>query len=374
MKPEPFIPDPLPRTDIDWSRHVTLIGSANAALARFDGLLQSIQNPDLLLTPLITQEAVISSRIEGTQATMREVFIFEAGTPVSSDEKREDIREVINYQNALSYAKEQMRDRHLSWDMILHLHTLLLQGVRGRAYQGTIRDVQNYIGPIGQPIEYATYIPPPPELVPEMIQNWEEYLLGTEKDILVQLAILKGQFEVIHPFCDGNGRIGRMIVPLFLAEKGILCSPAFYISAYFDSTRDEYYTRLRNISASGDINGWISYFLTAIRDQAVQNITQAQRVVTLHEEMKSTIPQVIRSQYSIAVIDTLFLRPIFSTSDFSEKSEIPSESAKRILQKLLKAGFIELIREGKGRTPSVFQFTQLIQIAENEEQSTRNLT
>jgi len=265
-KPEPFIPVPLPRSDIDWIRHVTLIGSANAALARFDGLLRSIQNTDLLLTPLITQEAVISSRIEGTQATMREVYIFEAGTPASSDEKREDIREVMNYQTALTYAKEQMRDRHLFWEMILHLHAILLDGVRGRTYQGTIRDVQNYIGPGGQPIENATYIPPPPELVPEIIGNWEEYLPGTEKDPLVQLAILKDQFEVIHPFCDGNGRIGRMFVPLFLAEKGTLSCPAFYISAYFNSIRDEYYTRLRNISASGDINGWISYFLTAIRD------------------------------------------------------------------------------------------------------------
>lgn len=197
---------------------------------------------------------------------MREVYIFEAGTPASSDEKRQEIREVMNYQTALTYAKEQMRDRHLFWEMILHLHAILLDGVRGRTYQGTIHDVQNYIGPGGQPIENATYIPPPPELVPEIIGNWEEYLPGTEKDPLVQLAILKDQFEVIHPFCDGNGRIGRMFVPLFLAEKGTLSCPAFYISAYFNSIRDEYYTRLRNISASGDINGWISYFLTAIRD------------------------------------------------------------------------------------------------------------
>lgn len=167
-----------------------------------------------------------------------------------------------------------------------------------------------------------------------MIRNWEEYLRGTEKDPLVQLAILKGQFEVIHPFCDGNGRLGRMIIPLFLAENEILSSPAFYISAYFDRTRDAYYARLLHISASGDLNGWISYFLTAIRNQAKRNIIQAERIVTLHEKMKTTIPQVIRSQYSIAVIDALFQRPIFSTGDFSEKSAIPSESAKRILQKL----------------------------------------
>ena len=366
MNPEPFIPDPLPRSDIDWISHVTLIGSANAALARFDGLLRSIQNPDLLLTPLITQEAVISSRIEGTQATMREVFIFEAGTPAISDEKREDIREVMNYQKALSYAKEAMETQPLSWKIILHLHSILLDGVRGKAYQGVIRDVQNYIGPIGESIEKATYIPPPPELVPEMIRNWEEYLLGTEKDPLIQLAILKGQFEIIHPFCDGNGRIGRMIVPLFLSQKGLLSYPAFYISSYIDQTRDEYYIRLRNISATGDLNGWISYFLIAIRDQAIRNTVQAQRIVTLYEEMKSTIPQVIRSQYSIAVIDTLFQRPIFSSGDFSGKSEIPAESVKRILQKLREAGIIELIREGKGRRSSLFQFTPLVQIAENE--------
>ena len=366
MKPEPFIPDPLPRSDIDWTHHVTLIGSANAALARFDGLLLSIQNPDLLLTPLITQEAVISSRIEGTQATMREVFIFEAGSPGISEEKREDIREVMNYRKALSYAKEQMKTGSISWDLILLLHAILLDGVRGGSYQGNIRAIQNYIGPIGAPIEKTTYIPPPPELVPEMIHNWEEYLLGNEKDPIVQLAVLKGQFEIIHPFCDGNGRIGRMIVPLFLAEKKLLSYPAFYISAYIDRTREEYYTRLLNISKAGDLNGWITYFLTAIRDQALKNITKAQLVVALHNEMKIAIPQVIRSQYSIAVIDTLFERPIFSTGDFAEKSQIPPESAKRILQKLRDAGVIEIIREGKGRTPTVYQFTSLLQMVENE--------
>ena len=160
MNPEPFIPDPLPRTDIDWTSHISLIGSANAALARFDGLLRSIQNPDLLLTPLITQEAVISSRIEGTQATMREVYIFEAGTPAQTARKHEDIRDVMNYKKALEYAKEEMKSRHLSWNMILHLHSLLLDGVRGSAYQGTIRTVQNYIGPIGQVKNTVSVHPP----------------------------------------------------------------------------------------------------------------------------------------------------------------------------------------------------------------------
>lgn len=283
-----------------------------------------------------------------------------------SDEKRLDIREVMNYQNALSFAREQMKTRPLSWDLILSLHAKLLDGVRGCAFQGKIRDVQNYIGPIGAPITKATYIPPPPELVPEMIRNWEEYLLGTEKDPLVQLAVLKGQFEVIHPFCDGNGRIGRMIVPLFLTRKTLLSCPAFYISAYFDRTREEYYTRLLQISKSGDLDGWISYFLTAIREQALRNIIQASQVVALHDEMKRTIPQVIRSHYSVAVIDTLFDRPIFSSTDFAAKSEIPSDSAKRILQKLRDAGIIEIIGEGKGRIPAVYQFTRLMKIAERE--------
>ncbi len=366
MRAEPFIPDPLPPLDIDWIRHIPLIGSANAALARFDGLLRSIQNPDLLLTPLITQEAVISSRIEGTQATMRDLLIFEAGKSAVSNEKRQDIREVMNYQKALSHAQEQMMTGHLSWDLILSLHEILLDGVRGSSFGGSVRSIQNYIGPIGAPIEKATYIPPPPDLLPEMIHNWEDYLLGPEKDVLVQLAVLKGQFEIIHPFCDGNGRIGRMIVPLFLMEKKLLSYPSFYISAYFDRTREEYYNRLLHISQSGDLNGWISYFLYAIRDQAFINITRSSQIVALYDEMKNIIPQVIRSQYSIAVIDTLFQRPIVSSSDFIEISQIPPESGKRILLKLRDAGIIEIIQEGKGRNPSIYQFAKLVQIVENE--------
>ena len=369
MKPEPFIPEPLPPSDIDWISHIPLIGAANAALARFDGLLQSIHSPDLLLTPLITQEAVISSRIEGTQATMRDLFLFEAGKSAETDEKRQDVREVMNYQKALSHAQERMKTGHLSWDLILSLHTILLDGVRGSPYVGSVRNIQNYIGPIGAPIEQATYIPPPPELLPEMIHNWEEYLIGPEKDALVQLAVLKGQFEIIHPFCDGNGRIGRMIVPLFLMEKNLLTYPAFYISAYFDRTREEYYTRLRQISQSGDLNGWIAYFLNAVRIQALLNIIRASDIVSLYDSMKSIIPQVTRSQYSIAVMDTLFQRPIVSSTDFMEISQIPPESGKRILQKLRDAGILEIIREGKGRNPSIYQFTKLVQIVENESSS-----
>ena len=366
MKPEPFIPEPLPPSDIDWISHIPLIGAANAALARFDGLLRSIQNPDLLLTPLITQEAVISSRIEGTQATMRDLFLFEAGKPVESDEKRQDIREVMNYQKALSHAQERMKTGHLSWELILSLHVILLEGVRGSSFVGSVRNIQDYIGPIGAPIQEATYIPPPPDLLPEMIHNWEVYLIGPEKDALVQLAVLKGQFEVIHPFCDGNGRIGRMIVPLFLMEKNLLSYPVFYISAYFDRTREEYYNRLLQISQSGDFNGWISYFLNAVRYQALLNITRASDIVALYESMKRVIPQVIRSQYSISVMDALFQRPIVSSTDFMEISHIPPESGKRILQKLRDAGVIEVIREGKGRSPTIYQFAKLVQIVENE--------
>jgi Fic family protein len=366
MKPEPFIPEPLPPSGIDWITHIPLIGAANAALGRFDGLLQSIQNPDLLLAPLITQEAIISSRIEGTQATIRELFLFEAGKPAESDEKRQDIREVMNYQNALNHARERLKTGPLSWNLILSLHAILLDGVRGSSSVGIVRNIQNYIGPIGASIKQATYIPPPPDLLPEMIHNWEEYLVGPEIDVLVQLAVLKGQFEVIHPFSDGNGRIGRMIVPLFLMEKNLLSYPAFYISAYFDRTREEYYSRLLQISQTGDLNGWISYFLRAIRDQALLNIVRASDILALYESMKSLIPQVIRSQYSIAVIDTLFQRPIISSTNFLEISHIPPESGKRILQKLRDAGVIEVIREGKGRSPTIYQFSQLVQIAEDE--------
>jgi len=279
----PYEPDSLPITSIDWSAHVPLIGQANAALARYDGMLQSIVNPAILLSPLTAQEAVLSSRIEGTQASMEEVLEYEADPEEKLEpSKRSDIQEIINYRRAMGIAVERLKERPLCLNLLKELHAVLLDSVRGRnKAPGEFRRSQVYVGPSGAPIEKATFVPPSADRVAPALDNWEKYLHYEEKDRLVQLAVVKAQLEIIHPFLDGNGRMGRMLVPLYLFDRGLLSSPMFYLSAYLEEHRDVYYERLLGVSRDGDWNGWASFFLTAVVEQAAVNTQKTREILTL---------------------------------------------------------------------------------------------
>ena len=262
-------------------------------------------------------------------------------------------------------AVEDLGKRPICTNMIRDLHRILLTSVRGRDREpGEIRRIQNYIAPNGTPIERATFIPPAPHLVMDALTNWENYLHTEEKDPLVQLAVLKAQFELIHPFRDGNGRIGRMLVPLILYDKRILSTPMFYISAHLEHHRNEYYDRLLAVSRDDDWNGWISFFLQALIEQATENNQKATAIIDLYEEMKQHVPEVTHSQYAIKAIDTLFSRPIFKSADFIAESGIPKQSAHRILRELTDGDILIVTREGKGKSPTIFRFSRLIAITE----------
>ncbi len=362
----PYIPKTLPLDDIDWASHVPLIGKANASIARYDGMLQSIVNPGLLLSPLTTQEAVLSSRIEGTQASMAEVMEYEADPrEYIEPAKQADIHEIINYRKAMSQAVQSIEKRPFCLNLVKELHVTLLDSVRGRnKTPGEFRRIQNFIGPPGCTIENATFVPPSADQVNHAMGNWEKYLHYEEKDILVQLAIAKAQFELIHPFLDGNGRIGRMLIPLFLFNKGILSNPVFYLSAYFEAHRDLYYARLQALSREDDWNSWIRFFLNAVIEQAHVNADKTMKILGLYEKLKRDIPNVIRSQYVIQAIDALIERPIFMSSDFIARSKIPRDSGLRILKTLKTSGIIRELRSGKGRRPAVMIFSELISITE----------
>ncbi|MCE5337186.1 MAG: Fic family protein [Methanomicrobiaceae archaeon] len=365
MTIQPYVPEPLPPAGIDWEAHIPQIASANRALARYDGILQAIPNPRLLLSPLLTQEAVLSSRIEGTQASLEDVLRFEAnpreplhGTTLA------DIREIINYREALNTAVEALKTRRLDLTLVCDLHRILLSDSRGMNREpGCVRTIQNFIGRDAQ-IEHAIYVPPAPDDVPAALADWEAYLQGEELDVLVQLSVLKAQFELIHPFCDGNGRIGRMLVPLILYEKGLIGSPMFYISAYLERNRSVYYERLLAVSRDGDWNGWITFFLHAIEEQAGANGRKAKAILDLYDEMKQTVPEVTRSQYAIAAIDALFKMPIFIPSEFYEQTGIPKKTANRLLQQLREQDIITALTEGGGRRATTYVFSRLIAITE----------
>jgi len=362
----PYEPERLPLDQVDWAAHVTLIGQANAALARDDGMLQSIVNPAVLLSPLTTQEAVLSSRIEGTQASMEEVLEYEADPGVSVESgKQFDIQEILNYRRAMATAVKKLQERPLCLNLIKELHAILLDSARGRnRAPGEFRRIQNFIGPPGCSMETATFVPPSADRVGPGMDNLEKYLHAEEKDRLVQLAIAKAQFELIHPFLDGNGRIGRILIPVFLFEKGLLSSPMFYLSSYLEEHRDEYYERLRAISRQNDWNGWIRFFLTAVRDQAGINAEKTRSIIALHDRMKDEVPKAIRSQYTIKAIDAIFDRPVFRSADFAKRSKIPKESAYHILSVLKKERIIQDLRPGRGRRAAVLIFQQLIDITE----------
>ncbi|MCJ7444071.1 MAG: Fic family protein [Methanotrichaceae archaeon] len=201
----------------------------------------------------------------------------------------------------------------------------------------------------------------------DALSNWELYLHSEEKDPLVQLAVIKAQFELIHPFLDGNGRIGRMLVPLFLYSKDILSKPTFYISSYLERNRDVYYERLLAISQLKDWNGWIYFFLNALVEQSEENSKKAMAIIDLYDKMKDQVPEVTRSKHSIQAIDAMFSRPIFNSNYFINKSGISKMTAMRILRGLTEHEILIVLRKAQGRKPAIYGFKQLLDITERVE-------
>jgi Fic family protein len=357
---KPYVPQFLPLTDLDYTRLIRKVGPANAALARYDGLLQSVVNPDVMLSPLTNQEAVLSSRIEGTQATADEVLEYEAGMEFEGA-KVHDIQEIVNYRKALILGAERLAHRPLTLSLIRSMHGVLMDSVRGaNKTPGQFRVNQNWLGPEGCPMDQATFVPPSPLQLLDYLEAFETYLAGDDVDALVQVAVMHAQFELLHPFQDGNGRIGRLLIPLFLYHKRSLATPMFYLSEYLESHRELYYTRLRGISQDGDWTAWLEFFLDAVMEQAKANTDRVRRILALYERMKSRITELTRSQHALKVLDSLFDRPIFRPSDFVERSAIPKQTASRFLGILRNAGILSVLRRGGGRQSPILAFRELL--------------
>ncbi|MDI9335406.1 MAG: Fic/DOC family N-terminal domain-containing protein [Gammaproteobacteria bacterium] len=364
----PYIPDALPLTGLDYQRLFPLVGRANATLARYDGLLQGIPNPAVLLSPLTTQEAVLSSKIEGTQATVDEVLQQEAGL-LQEGEKFQDIQEIVNYRQALFSAQNYLKDYPIRLGLVRELHRILMNSVRGKdKTPGEFRKDQNWIGQYGCTLEEASFVPPNPFQLPDYLQAWECYVDSDDGDFLLQTAVIHAQFELLHPFKDGNGRIGRILIPLFLYQKRALSQPMFYLSEYLESHREEYYQRLKAISAEGDWNGWIAFFLQAITTQAEQNSARVKAIQALYEAMKLAIQEATHSQYTVHVLDAIFTKPIFRTSDLTAKLHkdfgIHEKTALGLLRQMKKNGILRELKSGSGRRPATLCFPRLINTAE----------
>jgi Fic family protein len=360
----------FPPKTLDWTLLIPLIGPANGGLARYDGLLSAIPNADILLSPLTTQEAVLSSKIEGTHVTIGEVLVIEAGGESASitQPKRDEAEEVLNYRKAMKACVAEMEHRPLTQHMLKAVHKLLMQGVRGRdKIPGNYRNEQNWIGPKGCTINEASFIPIAPEHLQSGMDDWERYLDSTsEPDTLIQLAILHVEFEALHPFKDGNGRLGRMMIPLFLYQKKLLASPDFYMSGYLEANREEYQERLRAVSRDGNWTAWCAFFLEGIRQQAAGNEHKARAILSLYDRVKKQVIDLTHSQHSIRAVDFIFQTPIFTTPTFTRYSYIPKPTANRILILLRNEKLLYTIQEGRGRRPGIFAFRELLNIAEGE--------
>jgi Fic family protein len=358
----------FPPRDLDWKRLIPLIGPANAGLARYGGLLSALPNAHILLSPLTTQEAVLSSKIEGTHVTIGEVLELEAGGAPDSmpQPKRDDAEEVLNYRKAMRACIAEMEHRPLSQQLLRGAHALLMQGVRGRdKTPGSFRDEQNWIGPKGCTIETASFVPVASEHLQGGLDAWESYLGNTgELDVLVQLALIHLEFEALHPFKDGNGRLGRMLIPLFLFQRRLLTSPDFYMSGYLEANREEYQERLRAVSRDGAWTDWCAFFLEGIRQQAGENERKARAILELFNRIKTQIADMTHSQHAIRAVDFIFETPIFTAPTFINHSTIPKATAARILGILREQGLLSPIREGRGRQAGIYAFRELINIAE----------
>jgi len=357
----------FPPANIDWKRLVPMIGRANSALARYDGLISSISNPSVLLSPLTTQEAVLSSKIEGTVVTMGEVLQFEAGAGASlSQPKQDDVEEIRNYRTALRFAANALDDRPLSPSLLREAHALLMRGVRGRdKTPGAFRTEQNWIGSAGCKIEQASFVPIPQAHLQSGVDAFSAYIGDdSEPDPLVQLAVAHAEFEALHPFKDGNGRLGRMIIPLYLYGRKLLSSPSFYMSGFLEARREQYIEALRGVSRDGAWTEWCEFFLQGVIEQAAQNQKKAKAIIDLNRRMQAAVAQATHSEHAHSAVEFFFATPIFSSSHFVTASRIPRPTALRFLRVLREDGILSTMFRGSGPIPAFYSFSELLDIAE----------
>ncbi len=359
---------PFPPENINIASIAALIGRANASLSRYDGLLESLVNPDVMLSPLVMKEAELSSRIEGTIATANEVYQQRAGEKFDP-KKSADIQEILNYRSTLRTAGQFISERPPTLGLLRQMHENLMQGVRGQDKNpGKFRVTQNWIGPRGCRIEDASYVPPAPYLLGELLEEFIRFaqLEDETLDPIVQTALTHAQFELIHPFDDGNGRIGRILIPLTLVRRGSLISPSLYISGHLESHRDEYYQRLERITIDRDWTGWIKFFLTAVIEQSNRNLELIRKIAALYEQKKREISALLHSDQSIYILDMLFDTPVFRANELHERLGIQRQRAATYIRALKSANIVHELRPARGRTAALLSFEPLWKITDRQ--------
>ncbi len=355
----------FPPANIDYGKFVDSLIKATDSLARYDQMLKNMHNSEILLAPLRNQEAVISSRMEGTISTMDEILKFEADSDNSSEEAknvRSEVFETILYQRALKNAQRAMIDGYpLSQHLIKTLHQQLLSFGRGATKSpGSYKFEQNYLA--DKTKQNILFIPISPEKLNDGLEKLFDYIKNSTHPILVKTALMHLEFESLHPFQDGNGRIGRMLITLLLWSSETISEPHFYISGYLEENKDLYIDTMRKVSENDDWESWCVFFLNAVEQQAVRNLQIAENIKNLYEEMKQVFSDTLSSKWSVNALDYIFTNPIFRNNRFTSNSGIPTPTAARFTRILLEKNLIETIEESSGRRPALYSFEPLLKL------------
>lgn len=346
-----FLPDYLPPTITYDPSLITFANEASNQLGQLSGIGTLLPNPDLIIRPYVYREAVLSSKIEGTQASILDLFRFQSGAKESTDEKgQKRIVEVINYVSAMHECLKKINNKeNVNLKMITDAHKMLLSGVRGQDLEpGVIRTIQNWIGPEGTKIVDATYVPPPPEYVNDLLLDLEKFINEPPSYMppLIQCAIMHYQFEAIHPFGDGNGRIGRLLVPLVLSERKLLSQPILYLSAYIEQNKSRYYQALLEVSQKSKWNEWIHFFLMAVITQATDAVTRIKKLMELRTQYERKLREKKASASVILLNDLLFANPLVTIPKASDYLQITYPPAKKAIEYLMSIG---ILREFEGK-------------------------
>lgn len=338
-----YLPSPLPRSVDISPENLLRLADAEAALGRLAGAGRLLPHPQLLVGPYLRREAVSSTRIEGTQASLAEVFDAEASDlPLGPD-----VEEVINYVRAMEAGLQRLSTLPLSTRLIREMHAVILAGVRGRERQpGELRTTQNWIGPPGATIATATFVPPPPDEIGALLDDLERFVHDTPATPpLVQAALLHYQFETIHPFLDGNGRLGRLLVVFFLVVRDRLPEPLLYLSPYFEARRERYYDALQGVRERGDFDAWLAMFLDAVGVQAADAVTSAERLTDLRERYRSEVQSSTRGAAN-QVVDLAFEQPVLNARAVERRLGITRPAALKALRHLAELGLLVEVPAG----------------------------
>ncbi len=355
-----FVPAPLP-PKLDWTpRLIRVLSDADRMIGKLAGEGGRLPNPHILMRPFLQREAVLSSKIEGTQATLGELLAAEAGVAV--DRSPDDLREVGNYVVALEHGILRLKELPLCVRIIRELHEKLMTGVRGQqATPGRFRKIQNWIGKTGSTLATASFVPPPPDEVETCLAAWEKFLHESELPPLVTIALAHYQFEAIHPFLDGNGRVGRLLISLFLIERQILPTPLLYLSAFFEAARRDYYDGLRGVSERGAWNEWLEYFLQGVARMSEDALSRAARINSnLIEWQKKVAGD--STNAPLRVVELLAANPFITAKGAAEKLGVAFTTAQRAIERLERLGIVK--QSGDAKRDRVYCANALLEILE----------